>query len=238
MTEEKLTLKVNKREISGKKVKVLREQGLIPSVIATNQKGDILTQSEYVATEKIVRKAGYHSPIFLDVDGKQQMVLVNDVSFDPVKRTIINIEFKGIKANEVVEATTPIVVINFENSEAAKLGLSRTLVMDEIDVKAKPADLPSSLEIDASGLVDADSRLTVKDIILPENVEFADKEQDMDELVVTVFDAEAEAAAREAREAAEAAGKAEAEAAEAEGEATEEAAEVEGEKSEGEEKAE
>ena len=238
MSEEKLTLKVNKREISGKKVKVLREQGLIPSVIATNQKGDILTQSDYVETEKVVRKAGYHSPIFLDVDGKKQMVLVNDVSFDPVKRTIINIEFKGIKATEVVEATAPIVVVNFEESEAAKAGLSRTLVMDEINVKAKPADLPSSLEIDASGLVDADSRLTVKDIKLPENVEFADKEQDMDELVVTVFDAEAEAAAREAREAAEAAENAEAEAAEAEGEATEAGAEVEGEKSEGEEKAE
>ena len=236
MSEEKLTLKVNKREISGKKVKVLREQGLIPSVIATNQKGDILTQSDYVETEKVIRKAGYHSPIFLDVDGKKQMVLVNDVSFDPVKRTIINIEFKGIKATEVVEATAPIVVVNFEESEAAKAGLSRTLVMDEIDVKAKPADLPSSLEIDASGLVDAESRLTVADIKLPENVEFADKEQDMDELVVTVFDAEAEAAAREAKEAAEAAEQAEAETAEAEAAEGGEGASEE--KAEGEEKTE
>ena len=202
MSENKLTLKVSKRELSGKKVKALREKGLIPAVIATNKKGDILIQSEYVATEKVVRKAGYHSPIFLDEDGKQQMVLVNDVSFDPVKRTIINIEFKGIKATEVVEATTPIVIVNFENSEAAKLGLTVSQIMDEIDVKAKPADLPESLEADASKLVDGDSKITLADVKLPENVEFAEKDVDMTELVATVFDAEAEAAARDAEEAA------------------------------------
>ena len=58
------------------------------------------------------------------------------------------------------------------------------------------------MEADASKLVDGDSKVTLADVKLPENVEFAEKDVDMTELVATVFDAEAEAAARDAEEAA------------------------------------
>ena len=106
MSEDKLSLA--KRELTGKKVKSLREQGLIPSVIFGGKGEPILAQSEYVATEKVLLNAGYHSPIDLDIDGKKQMALVKTVHTDPVKRTILNVEFQAISADQVVEATTPI----------------------------------------------------------------------------------------------------------------------------------
>ena len=150
MAEYKLTLE--KREITGKKLKGLREKGMIPSVIYGG-KEPILADSEYVATEKVLNGAGYHSPIDLDIDGKKQLAIVKDVQLDPVSRKIINIEFQAISANEVVEATTPIVIVNFEASDASKLyHFALTQAMEEIDVKAKPADLPKELEVDASNL--------------------------------------------------------------------------------------
>ena len=198
MSEYKLSLE--KRELSGKKSKSLRERGLIPSVIYGG-KELVLTSSEYVATEKVLEKAGYHSPIDLDVAGKKQLAIVKNIQTNPVSRKIVNIEFQAISANEVVEATTPIKIVNFEASEAAKIyhfALNQSL--EEIDIKAKPVDLPKELEIDASALKDVDDKIILSSIVLPKGVSFADKELDMEQVVASLYDPAAEAAAREAED--------------------------------------
>lgn len=196
MAEYKLGLE--KREVTGKKLKDLRAKGLIPSVVYGG-KEPVLASSEYVATEKVLEQAGYHSPIDLDLAGKKQLAIVKDVQIDPVSRKIINIEFQGISANEVVEATTPIVIVNFEASDASKLyHFAINQALEEIDVKAKPSDLPEELTIDATNLKEAEDKLTVADIVLPKGVELADKELDPEQVVASVYDPAAEAAAREA----------------------------------------
>ena len=214
MSEDKLSLA--KREVTGKKVKSLREQGLIPSVVFGG-KEPILTQSEYVATEKVLEKAGYHSPIDLDIAGKKQMALVKVVHIDPVKQSIMNIEFQAISANEVVEATTPIEIVNFEQSDANKAHLVLAQIIDEIDIKAKPADLPEAIIVDASGLKTVEDAITIADLPLPKGVELADKELDPELAIANVYDPAEEAAEREAEaeadKAAEEARAAEAEAA-------------------------
>jgi large subunit ribosomal protein L25 len=217
MAEYKLALE--KREVAGKKLKRLRDAGMIPSVVYGG-KEPILSMSEYVATEKVLEKAGYHSPIDLDIDGKKRLVIVKDVQLDPVTRKIINVEFHAVSAKSIVEATTPITIVNFEESEASKLyHFALTQALEEIDVKAKPSDLPSELTIDASGLKEIDDKIKISDIKLPADVEFADKELDLEQVVASLYDPAAEAAAREAEE------KAAAEA--AEGEASEEGAPAE-----------
>lgn len=198
MAEYKLNLK--KRELTGKKLKSLRREGMIPSVVY-GEKELALTASDYVETEKILKKAGYHSPIDLDIDGKKRIAIVKNVAFDPVSRKIVNIEFLAVSAKEAVEATTPVVVVKFEESEAAKVYhyvLSRQI--DEIDVKAKPSDLPKELIVDASAMKSLEDRLTVSDIKLPEGVEFADKELDPEQVVASLYDPVAEAERREAED--------------------------------------
>ena len=223
MAEYKLTLE--KREITGKKLKNLRAAGLIPSVVYGG-KEPILLASEIVATEKVLEKAGYHSPIDITFDGKKRLVIVKHVSIDPVSRKILNVEFQAISAKEVVEATTPVVIINFEESEASKTyHLAMTQAIEELAVKAKPADLPKELEIDATKLENVEDKLTIADIKLPEGVEFADKELDPEQVVVALFDPAVEAEKWEAEEAAEAEAEAE-ESTEEAGEATEEAGET------------
>ena len=215
MSEDKLSLA--KRELTGKKVKSLREQGIVPSVVFGGEGDPILTQSAYNETEKVLLSAGYHSPIDLDIAGKKQMALVKTVHLDPVKRTIQNVEFQAISADEVVEATTPIEIVNFETSDANKAHLTLLQVMEEIEVKAKPADLPEAIVVDASALKTVEDSIKISDIVLPKGVELADKELDPELAIANVYDPAAEAAEREAEaeadKAAEEARAAEAEAA-------------------------
>jgi large subunit ribosomal protein L25 len=195
----------------------LREQGIIPSVVFGGEGDPILTQSAYNETEKVLMSAGYHSPVDLDIAGKKQMALVKTVHLDPVKRTILNVEFQAISADEVVEATTPIEIINFETSDANKAHLTLSQVMEEIEIKAKPADLPESIVIDASGLKTVEDSIKIADLVLPKGVELADKELDPELAIANVYDPAEEAAEREAEaeadKAAEEARAAEAEAA-------------------------
>lgn len=229
MAEYKLSLK--NREVTGKKLKALRAEGMIPSVMYGG-KEPVLLASEYVVTEKVLEKAGYHSPIDLDVEGKKRLAIVKDVQIDPVSRKIMNVEFQKISAKETVVATTPVVIVNFEASEASKtFHFALNQAIEEIDVKAKPADLPKELEIDAAEMKELDDKLTIADIVLPEGVEYADKELDQEQVVASLYDPAAEAAAREAEEKAaesetEAAEEIESGEVEEKEEATEEAQEV------------
>ena len=187
MAEHKL--KIETREATGKKTRALRKQGLIPGVLYGG-KTPLLVQSAYVPTEKTLDKVGYHSPVELVLDGKNHLAIVKDVQIDPVHRRIVNVEFQAIKRNEVVEATTPVVIVGFEESEASQ-------AIEELEIKAKPADLPEELEVSAANLASLDDKIVLSDITLPEGVELADKELELDQVVASLYDPAAEAAARE-----------------------------------------
>ena len=209
MAEQVLALE--QRTVTGKKVKSLREAGQVPAVIYGGKDfTPILVSAPYNAVAKAIDTYGYHSPLTLDVAGKQQLAMIKDVDVDPVSRQILNVDFRAITASEKVEATAPIVVVNFGDSDAAKAKLNILMVMDEIEVRGKPSDLPQQIEVDGSDLKDVNDRLTIADLQLPKGVELVDKELESTTPVANVYDAAAEAIAQEekdkaAEEAAEAA---------------------------------
>lgn len=190
-------LVLENRTAQGKKLKALRAAGQIPSVVYGGET-PILTASAYNATEKALLEAGYHSPVELVIAGKPQLAIVKTISVDPVSRRIMNVEFQAISADEVVEATTPVKVINFEESDAAKLHYVVMQVIEEIAVKAKPSDLPEEITVDGSKLNGLDAKITIADLVLPKGVELADKELEGTTVIANVYDPVAEAAARDA----------------------------------------
>jgi large subunit ribosomal protein L25 len=209
MSEDRLDLK--KRSVKGKKVTKLRLDGWVPGVIYGGKlKEPVLTESEYGATERVLLSAGYHSPVNLTVDGKGQLAMVKNIDLDPVRRKILNVEFMAISSDDVVSASAPIELIGLGGSEAEKANLSILQVLDEIEVRAKPADLPAALEISVEGLATTDDRITLADIKLPSGVEFADKEIDLNQVIANVYDPAIAAAKAEEEAAAEAAAAAEA----------------------------
>jgi len=210
-----IQLSLEKRTESGRKAKALRAAGLIPSVVY-GLDTPVLATSVYNATEKALLEAGYHSPIELMIDGKPQLAIAKDIAIDPVSRRIINVEFQAVSADEIVEATAPIRIANFEQSEASKLHYVLLQVLEEVDVKAKPSDLPEELVADGAKLAGLDSKLTIADLELPNGVELVDKELSETTVIANVYDPAAEAAAREAEDEKPAEAAAEAPATEAE----------------------
>lgn len=193
-----LTLKLEPREITGKKVASLRQDGLVPSVVYGGSAQAIATQSPIVVTTKIVTSAGRHTPVRLSLDGKKKLAIIKTIDVNPVKHTLLHVAFQTIKQNELITTEVPIHLIGIGESQAERAGLVILQAIEQVEIKAKPADLPEALEIPIADLATTDDKLTLNDIVLPEGVEFDDPELDRDLVIANVYEPSALAAANEA----------------------------------------
>lgn len=195
---DKINLKLDVREEQGKKVSRLRRNGYVPGIVYGHGFDPILVKSEYNVIEKVVREAGKHTPVHITVDGKQRITLIKDIDRNPVKSLIRHVSFHAVKANEVVTAEVPIRLIGEGESVAEKAGLIVLQAIETVEIKAKPANLPEALEISIVDLATDEDKITLADVELPEGVEYADVEQDLELVVANVYEPAALEAANEA----------------------------------------
>ena len=193
-----ISLKLEQRSVKGKKVAMLRKQGLTPSVVYGGNSEPMMVQSPIIETTKVVNAAGKHTPVHLTIDGKKKLAIIKTIDKDPVKHLVRHVAFHAIKQNEIITTEVPLVLSGQGESEAEKAGLVVLQALEKVEVKAKPADLPEALELSVKDLASTEDKLTLADIKLPEGVEFADLEQDLDLVVANVYEPAALEAANNA----------------------------------------
>jgi large subunit ribosomal protein L25 len=204
-----LILMAEPREIHGKKVKRLRREGLVPGVVY----GPVLDETVSVSVnEREFRKffiAHGHSTIFtLKWDGGSQPVLIREVQRDPVRQDMLHVDFFAPNMNVKLRQS---ISVAFHNAADIDGGGVLQHVLSEVEVEALPADLPSEIVVDISGLTSVGDSLHVRDIEAPANVEIiTDPDSTVASVILQVVEAEEgaeeaeeEAAEGEAAEAAE-----------------------------------
>lgn len=172
---DKITLKIEAREVHGKKVAKLRKEGLVPGTVYGAGMEAISVQAVEGEVAKVVKSAGLHTPVQL-VGKKQRIAMIKDVDRDPVRHTIRHISFHAVRADEPVQAEVPIRLIGEGESVAERNGLVILQALEKIEVKALPLELPEALEISILELAEAGERVTVGDIKVPEGVEIVDND--------------------------------------------------------------
>ncbi|OGO50765.1 MAG: hypothetical protein A2148_03465 [Chloroflexi bacterium RBG_16_68_14] len=222
-----IQLSVDQRTVTGKKVKALRRQGIIPAHLYGHGTESLALQTEKQTITTLLRKAGRNAIIDLQIngEGEPRPVVLRGVQRDPVTDELMHIDFFQISLTEMLRADVPLVLIGNAPAVAAYSGvLLQTL--NHLAVQALPTDVPEQIEVDVSDLDTLDAALFVRDLTIPSNVEVL---ADPDQLVAKVeppriaAEIEAEEAAAKEEAVVEAAAKeaAEAEAAPAKEEAEE-----------------
>lgn len=173
---DKLNLNVEARDVHGKKVAKLRKEGIVPGVIYGPGMEPVSIQVQEGPMTKTMRQAGYHTPVYLTVNGKKKLTMIKDTDVDPVKGTIRHVSFHAVKASDPVVAEVPIRLVGEGESEAEKAGLIVLQTLEKIEVRALPAELPEALEADIRGLKEAGEKLLLADVTLPEKVELVEHE--------------------------------------------------------------
>ena len=185
-----LTLKAKTRTILGKKVKSLREEGILPAILyGPVIKKPILLEIDSKDFDKIFKEAGESSLISLEIEGgeksskqKENLVLIHDTEDDPMTGKPTHVDFYQPRLDKEVEAKVPIV---FEGEAPAVKELEGTLVrnISEVEVKALPQKLPKEIKVDVTGLKTFEDRILIKDLELPEGVRIL---KDPEEIVVLI----------------------------------------------------
>lgn len=162
------TIELTQREVLGKGLNKLRQDGLVPAVIHNHGQASIHVMGPELELERIYNAAGHHHPLSLKVGSEDYLALIKDVEMDPVKRRVLHIVFQAIRRNEKVEASVP---IHMEGEiPAEKIGLMVLRQLDEVEVEALPRNLPDQLVVDATKLAELGDKITVADLQVPEGV--------------------------------------------------------------------
>lgn len=181
MGDNKINLKLTKRDVHGKKVAKLRREGVVPGVVYGPGMEPVSVQVDYNTVAKVYKDAGTHTPVHLDIEGKKRIAMVKEVEINPVKNAINHVSFHAVKANEPVIAMVPVRLVGEGESEAEKAGLIILQALDDIEVKALPMDLPEAVEVSIVELKEAGEKVTLADAKLPEGVEFVERETGREE---------------------------------------------------------
>jgi len=164
-----LTLSAKIRKELGKKVKKIREKGIIPAILYGPKIKNIPLEVDLKEFEKVYQGAGESSLIHLQIDNKKFLVLIHALEIDAISQKPIHIDFYQPKLDEEITATVPLV---FEGTAAAVKDLGGTLVRNihELEVKALPQNLPHEIKVDISKLKTFEDNILVKDLIIPKEV--------------------------------------------------------------------
>ncbi|MEK7565744.1 MAG: 50S ribosomal protein L25 [Patescibacteria group bacterium] len=191
---EKITLKAVKRKITGKNVKKLRAQGLLPvSLYGKGLKSQSLELpvKDFLIVYRHVKETGL---IELSVADKIHHILIANLHLDPVTRLPLHAEFHAVSLTEKIKAHVLIALIG--ESSVVKDGTGLLLqTLNEIEVEALPADLPEKIEVDVAGLAAVGAQVLVSDLKLPPKVAVLTAKE---EIVVKVVPAVSEEAKKEA----------------------------------------
>lgn len=166
---ETVVVNAEKREVIGKKVKVLRRKGLLPAVIYGHGVDDTAIVLNYKATSRTLAKAESSNLITVNLDGKKYPTLVREKQWDYIKRTLLHVDFQVVSMTEKIAAMVRVVLVGTAPA-VSTFGAILISGLNEVEIEALPSDLPESLEVDVSGLEKIGDTVLIRDLDLPDKL--------------------------------------------------------------------
>lgn len=167
---EVVTLKAEPRTARGRnQVARLRERGAVPAVVYGG-KGE--TTSVVLAESDVERELRHHHRVFrLDLEGRQQGVLLKDVQFDVISDRALHLDFLRIDLDKPLRVLVDLFYVG--HAKGASSG--GVLVKDKVDVEidSLPAAVPEHIEVHIGDLDIGDS-IKVGELVLPPGVSLPD----------------------------------------------------------------
>lgn len=182
-THDDNTIKIEKRTVTGKQVKQLRRQGILPGVVYGHKIESYPVQMDRHSTTLLMRTITPTTLVTLDLNGKKTKVIVRERNYDVVTGELLHLDFLAISMTEKLRAFVAIELVGEAPVLDAVPGSLINHVLNEIEIEALPADMPERLEVDISKLEAAEDVITVADLDLGDKITILTDES---ELVVSV----------------------------------------------------
>ncbi len=179
-----LTLTAVPRTVTGKKVKVLRRDGVVPIHMFGRGIESQSLQADFRTISAVLPQAGTNVPITIDVDGQdgENVCFVRQVQRHPVSEALLHVDFQRVDISRKISAEVPLLL---EGVSLPVEEMEGTLLqtLSSISVEALPMNIPASFTIDISILDDFDKTIRVSTLQTDEGVTILN---DGEEMIATV----------------------------------------------------
>src|SRR5690625_1597207 len=169
-----ISLKAKLREdFSRATTNQLRQEGFVPAVVYGKGKETKTVSVDNVELLKTVRDEGRNAIISLDIEDKDAIdVMLHEYQTDPVKGEVIHVDFYIVDMAEEMDVA---VALRIEGDEAgAREGGILQQPLYELQVRAKPRDIPEEITVNVSDL-DIGESISVADLPKSDKYEFIDE---------------------------------------------------------------
>ena len=176
---EDLKLQAHKRDISGKKVRFLRRQGITPTHLFGHGLESLSLQCDTAELQHIIARARTTRLISLKIedDKHPRSVFIREIQKDVIKGKLLHVDFYQIRKTEKMKADIPIVLVG-EAPAMKQKGRMLTHSLINLSIECLPDKLPPQIEVDLSPLEEIEQAIYVRDIPLsPDITVFTDPDQ-------------------------------------------------------------
>jgi large subunit ribosomal protein L25 len=206
---------VDARAASGKQNRRLRASGFVPGVVYGRGAESVPVQVEAKTLETLYRAAGRTSIVQLQLgEDEPRSVIITGLQRHPLTGKALHVDFFVVDLKHEMEVEVPLAFTG-EAPAVSQTGGTLLTNISRVRIRALPSEIPHEIAVDLSGLVDLDTAIHVRDLLVSEGVQVL---ADGDEMVAKVMpprveeepvsavegELEAEAAAGEEAPAAEA----------------------------------
>jgi large subunit ribosomal protein L25 len=173
-----VTLTAQRRSAAGKgPAGRVRREGLVPAVVYGLGSDNV---SVSVSSRELLHilsgATGMNTLITLNIDGSSELAIARQLQRDPVKGTLLHVDFVRVRADQTIQAEIP-VHLTGDAEGVARGGVLEQLV-HTLTVEAKPSDFPPSIEHDISAL-EIGGQVYVRDLVAPPGVTVLQSEDDL-----------------------------------------------------------
>ena len=181
---ELLSLKLSPRAITGKKVKELRRQGIVPVHLFGRGEASQALQLDAGVLRRVLPRVGTNVPITVAVDGQdgESTCFVREVQRHPVTSELLHVDFLSVDVSQKITVDVPI-ILEGEAPAVPNMGGILLQPLQNLPVEALPMNVPEAFRLDVSGLDDFEKTLRISDIQVGPDVTIL---RDADEMIARV----------------------------------------------------
>lgn len=160
---ERQRLAAEPRTVLGKKVRRLRREGVIPANLVEAGRPSIAMQVSERALADVVRAQATGQLVDLESPDISEPVLMDDVEIDTLTNRLVHLTLRKVDLTKPINV---MVRVSLEGRAPASDNAELLVLqhLQEVEVSALPAEIPSSLMGDVSGLVDIGDEVCVSDL--------------------------------------------------------------------------
>jgi len=170
---EKYLLNAEKREVLGKKVKGLRREGKLPAVIYGQEIEPMSITLETKQVHQVLKKVGANTLISIKLGKEEFLALVREIQREVITRHLLHLDFQAVSLEETITTSLPVVMVG-ESPAVTELDGLLILGMEELQIEAKAKDLPDTISVDVSGIMEIGDNILVKDLVISGDVTILD----------------------------------------------------------------